>query len=481
MGKIMTQEVIQVKLTKILCALLACLMVVTCFAACGEKKKKNEFEFSADQKAMYDHIPQADLEGYNFRILNRKGMVDDQYVEEETGDIISDAVYRRNETVKALLNCDITSVESSSNTADDALNTILAGDDQYDVIFPHSRVAFTYAVQNSLVNFNEIETIDLNNSWWSQDIVDSCNINGHLYVLDGDISTHRLYYAFTMYFNKRIFDELGIEYPYQLALDGEWTFDAFAKLVKQGAKDLNGDGLMKQQDDQYGYYTRDWFGPIQVLYTGGQRIYSKDARGLPKLSINTPKTIDIYSKFFNLGNSEDVFLQLDQMRMADENLFTAGRAMFADNDLGGAKTMRSMSDDFGILPWPKFTKEDKYATAVNGHASLLVVPITVPDINKTGMVIEALGAVGQMEVIPAFYDVSLKTKFSRDYESEAMIDIIKDSLIYDLGYVAGGAFDSTGCNLSRQSNPDFSAFYAANESKAISDLNNFLKSYAKVG
>ena len=26
-----------------------------------------------------------------------------------------------------------------------------------------------------------------------------------------------------MYFNKRIFDELGIEYPYQLVKDGDWT------------------------------------------------------------------------------------------------------------------------------------------------------------------------------------------------------------------------------------------------------------------
>ena len=469
------------KLTRLSCLLLAVVMAVTCFVACGSGKEKEKFEISADARAMYDHIPQADLDGYNFRILNRKGMVEEQYVEEETGDIIKDSVYRRNETVKALLNCEITSIESSSNTADDALNTILAGDDQYDVIFPHSRVAFTYAVQNSLINFNEVETINLENDWWSRDIVDSCNINGHLYVLDGDISTHRLYYAFTMYFNKRIFDELGIEYPYQLALDGEWTFDAFSKLVKQGSKDLNGDGLIKQNDDQYGYYTRDWFGPIQVLYTGGQRIYDKDQRGLPRLSINTPKTIEVYSKFFNLANSEDVFLQLDQMRVADEDLFRAGRAMFADNDLGSAKSMRGMSDDFGILPWPKFTKEDKYSTAINGHASLMVMPITVSDINRSGMVIEALGAIGQMEVIPAFYDVSLKTKFSRDVESEDMIDIIKESLIYDLGYVSGGSFNSTGFNLARQSNPDFAAFYAANESKAVTDLNNFLKSYAKIG
>ena len=470
------------KLKRLAAILLAILAVVAVFTACSkdEEKEKSEGGTYTDLSFL-DYIGIEDMDGYNFRILSRNGMVDAQYVEEETGDIINDAVYRRNETVKSLFNIDITSIESSSNTANDAINTILAGDDQYDVIFPHSRSAFAYAIQSTLVNFNDIKTIDFSKEWWAKDIIDSCNVNGHLYVLDGDISTHRLQYAFAMYFNKRIFDELGLDYPYQLAIDGEWTFDAFSKLVKQGAKDLNGDGLIKVEDDQFGYSTRDWFGPIQVLYSGGQRIYSKNAKGIPTLTINSSKTVEIYSKFFNLANSEDVFLQLDQMRMYDGNLFTEGRAMFADGDLGGAKSMRSMNDEFGILPWPKFSKDDIYSTVVNGHASLLVMPITVEDYDRSGKIIEALCALGHRDVIPAFYDVSLKTKFARDIESEAMIDIIKESIIYDLGYSAGGAFDSTGFNLARQSNPDFASFYAANESKALSDLKSFLQSYAKIG
>ena len=468
------------KLRRLLCVVLALLAVVA-FSSCKDDKKKSSGVEVGDADLNYlSHIEVEDMDGYEFRILSRSGMVQNQYVEEETGDIINDAVYRRNETVKALFNIDIVSVESSTSTGDDALNTILAGDDQYDVIFPHSRTAFSYAIQNALVNLNSIETLDFSKEWWSKDIIDSASVNGNLYVLDGDIQTHRLEYAFTMYFNKRIFDELGLDYPYQMALDGTWTFDEFSKLVKQGSKDLNGDGLIKVDDDQFGYYTRDWYGPIQVLYTGGQRIYSKNTKGIPELSINSNKTVEIFSKFFTLANSEDVFLQLDQVRMADEDLFSVGRAMFADRGLGTAKSLRSMNDEFGILPWPKFTLEDEYKTVVNGHASLLIMPITVADKNKSGKIIEALCAIGHRDVIPAFYDVSLKTKFARDYESEAMIDIIKDSIIYDLGYISGGAFESTGYKLAHQSNPDFASFYAANESKALSDLDNFLSSYGKM-
>ncbi len=469
-------------LKRLFCIILAALTVLI-FVSCGkdEEKETNSGIVSEADLSFLSHIDIEDMGGYNFRILTRSGMIKDQFIEEETGDIINDAVYRRNETVKNLFNIDITAIESSSSSADDALNTILAGDDQYDIIFPHTRSAFSYAIQNAVVDFKSVSTIDLTKEWWSQDIVESCSVNNHLYVLDGDISTHRLQYAFCMFFNKRIFDELGLDYPYQTAIDGNWTFDEFSRLVKQGSKDLNGDGILKPEDDQFGYYTWNWYGPINVLYSGGQRIYTNDPRGVPKLTLNSTKTVEIFSKYFALTRSDDVRLYVQQKSEGDPagSLFQDGRAMFADMGLGYAKSMRSMNDEFGILPWPKFTLQDKYATIVNGHASLMVMPITVNDYEMSGKIIEALCAVGNRDVIPAFYDVSLKTKFARDYESEDMIDLVKDAIIYDLGYASGGTFQSLGHTLAGMSNPDFASYYASNESKALSDLENFIESYGK--
>lgn len=464
--------------------LITLVFILVLLTACGKRvdKEESDFDLSGNDASYLSHIEIEDMGGYEFRILARPGesWVSDQYVEEETGDIINDAVYRRNETVKALFNIDISAIEASTDSSADALNNILAGDDEYDVIFPHARTAFTYALQNSVVNFHEVSTIDLTKEWWAQDIIDSCSVNNHLYVLDGDISTKRLYYAYTIFFNKDIFDELGLDYPYALVKNGEWTFDMFSKYVKQGAKDLNGDGLINEKNDQYGYYAIDWFGPFSVMYSGGTRIYTKDARGIPVLTVNSAKTIKVFSEYFNLAKSEDVYMRIDQQKMPSSDLFRDGRAMFADKSLGDAKGLRDMSAEFGIVPFPKFDKTDKYASLIGGGSSLMVMPITVEDYNKTGKILEALCALGSRDVIPAFYDVSLKTKFSRDAESEEMIDIIKDSLIYDLGYLSGGALQSTGYDLAHKSNPDFASYYAANESKALSDLKNFLATYGKV-
>ena len=470
---------------RLACIILALLCAVFITACKEEKKNTNKKDFSVNQHDEYiSKLDVQDFDGYNFRILTRQNMLKNQYVEEETGDIINDAVYRRNETVKSLYNIEITATESTgSDSSAVALNGILAGDDQYDLIFPHSRVAFSYAVQNSCVNFNDVESIHLDNPWWAKDIIDSANVNGHLYVLDGDISTHRLAQAATMFFNKTLFDELGLEYPYQMVLDNEWTFDAFAKLVKKGSKDLNGDGILHQDVDRFGYYTRDWQAPISILYTAGQRIYNKDARGIPQLTLNTSKTVDVFSKFFDLAESDEVFLALGGRNDVKQgtNPFQEGRALFMDTGLGSAQSLRSMNDDFGIIPLPKFTSEDNYASIVNGYASLMIMPVTVEDIERTGAITEALCAIGSRDVIPAFYDVSLKTKFSRDAESEAMIDIIKDSIIYDLGYVAGGTFESAGYTLAHSTSRDFSSYYAANESAALVKLADFNRAYGKIG
>ena len=474
-----TKEVIGLKFRKIACFALAMVAVFT-ISSCKKAEKEREKAVVDTNDDYIQHLKIEDYDGYNFRILTRKDMIDNQYIEEETGDIINDAVYRRNETVKALFNIDITAIESVSTTADDAISSILAGDDQYDIILPHARTAFSYAIQNTLVNFHEVDTIHLDKPWWSKDIVDSCSVNGHLYVLDGDISTHRLYYSYALFFNKTIFDELGLEYPYEMVLDGEWTFDEMKKIAKKGSKDLSGDGIMHPDVDQYGYYGVDWYGPIAVLYTGGQRIYTKDARGVPKLTLNSAKTVDIFAEYFDLLMSDDAYLKKESVSIASDP-FREGRALIAEKCLGEAQSLRNMSDDFGILPYPKFSDDDEYTTIIGGGSSLVVMPVTVEDISRTGNITEALCAIGSRDVIPAFYEISLKTKFSRDAESEAMVDIIKDSLIYDLGYISGGTFQSAGRDLAQLNNPDFSSYYAANESQAIIKLQEFNRSYGKIG
>lgn len=425
-----------------------------------------------DDEFYFGDLSSERYDGYNYRILVRQGNTNTQYFEEPQEDIVDNAIYERNKYVENKFGVTITVSESSNPEYEtDALNSILAGDDAYDVIFPHARAAFSYAVQGACANLRDISSLHLDKPWWAADIVESCTINGKLYVLDGDISTSGLSATHCLYFNKRIFDDLGFEYPYDMVRSGEWTFDEFAYLVRKGSADLNGDGLIDEDNDRYGFTTNMWSAPIVMPYTGGKRIYSKDESGKLFMSLYSDKTVNMYASLFGLMNSVAAEYNLPS------SVFKSGRLMFMDGGLGGAKSLRDMDDEFGIVPYPKYDEDDSYATITNGVAPLMIMPITVADRERSGAITEALCAYGSRYVIPAFYDVTLKTKYSRDTESEEMMDIIRASRVFDLGYLAGGPFSSTGYELASSDSSNFASFYAERKDQAQVSLDNFIRDY----
>ena len=476
---------------KFLTVLLAASLLAS-VAACSKKDEKVKDVVSEKVEGSSSNADDGEIDytsdlsterfdGYNFRILIRKTHLADQYLEEDSEDIVESATYRRNKLIEEMYGITITGSESSDHNYDtSALNSILAGDDAYDIIFTHSRAAFSYAVQGACVNFNEVESIHLDKPWWTRAITDSCSINGYLYVLDGDISSESLGATMCMLFNKRIFDELGYDYPYELVKDDEWTFDEFAYLAKKGGADLNGDGVIAAKDDRFGYISSQWQAPMNILYTGGQKIYDKNDEGVLELTLYSNKTVDIYDEYFSLIDNEACLLGTESKPHGGGEVFKEGRAMFTDSELRMAELHRDMDDDFGIIPYPKFDEDDVYATAANGGTHLMIMPITVSDIERTGAITEALCAIGSRDVIPAFYEQSLKTKYARDDASEEMIDLIRASRVFDLGYVAGGTFQSCGKDLANSESHDFASYYAKGENAALAKLADFNKDYGKI-
>ena len=108
----------------------------------GESETETE---KADPLAGLDVI---DMEGYTFRQLIRNDdlYVADMIAEEQTGELVNDAVYRRNMEVEERYNCNFTYTRSSDANSDmDAKPGIIAGDDAFDWLVAHGRAAASYA------------------------------------------------------------------------------------------------------------------------------------------------------------------------------------------------------------------------------------------------------------------------------------------------------------------------------------------------
>ena len=62
----------------------------------------------------------------------------------------------------------------------------------------------------------------------------------------------------------------------------------------------------------------------------------------------------------------------------------------------------------------------------------MAVPADVPDLDKEGVIVEALSAESYKYCVPAFYNVLMNVKLTRDEDSVEMLNIIYAGCVYDL-------------------------------------------------
>lgn len=481
---------------KILIIFIICTMIVSGCAQPNTETSDNTVtvatEAVSETTVLSDNLPETDYDGYSFRMLirNDKGWIEDMYAAELSGDIMNDAIFQRNASVGERFGVIFEVIPSSNANYDsDGIKSILAGDDAYDTIIPHARASFDYALEKLLLDWNtDLPFVDLDKPWWDQDIRESLRINNKLLMMIGDISYKNLGATNAMLFNRNLFDDLGLDYPYQLVHDDVWTFDKFVEYADKGTSDINGDGKIAFEDDQIGYVTDEWIGPIQVLYSGNQRIVKKDDNDLPYLSLNTSLTIEIFNAFFDLIDGDaghcSPWEGLDTSIASADGIygrFINNQALFLDTNIRGTIFLRNMDANFGILPWPKFDETiDKYYSNVDAGCNLIIVPITAHDPERTSIIIEALSAEGYKNVTPAYFEVALATKYARDVESADMLDIVKAGRVYDLGYYnnALSVFNSIGQYMFINKSRDFASLYAKNEKSANKNLDKTIEAYS---
>jgi len=92
-----------------------------------------------------------------------------------------------------------------------------------------------------------------------------------------------------------------------------------------------------------------------------------------------------------------------------------------------------MENDFGILPIPKFDEQQPYHIASTGLPHVMCIPVTTSDLERTGIILEALNAESRLTTLTVYYDTMLVTQVARDEESGEMLDIIFANKIYETG------------------------------------------------
>ena len=92
----------------------------------------------------------------------------------------------------------------------------------------------------------------------------------------------------------------------------------------------------------------------------------------------------------------------------------------------------------------------------------------------TGYVMDALGAASKNLLTPAYYDITLRGKVSRDEESAASLDIVISTIKYDLGYLGDWGINGVLYNMADNYNTDLASKISGIESSVASKVENMV-------
>ncbi|MBQ2708372.1 MAG: hypothetical protein IJF67_08900 [Clostridia bacterium] len=460
------------------------LILTAMLAACGETAAPSsdttaapDTTTAAPETELLPDLPDKTYDGKTFTAYIR----DDNYrresftVEEATGDVLNDAIFDRTRNVEERFGIDIkTHITSGDSLGNNSKSAILAGDDEYQLISAFFRTSITFASEELCYDWNELPYVDLSKPWWDGELQDTIALGSKRFIMMDTLTHDSLGATKSLLFVKHFFDTHKVDYPYDLVRDGKWTFDKMAEYIRMFAQDVNGDTKMELADDYFGYIGQWWQQPMNILATADQYIAEINDSGELALTLNSPRTVEVYEAFFKLVDEDAYFMNPDENYTDMNNAFHAGRGAFTEATLYSASTRRDMTADFGIIPPPKFDESvDGYHTLIDGSCNGLIVPVTVSDPEFVSAVLEALCYENNRTVIPAYYDRVLQGKIARDEDSLEMLDIIRAARTCDAGYMylasisGGGAFADIGQQLTQYPDHNFSSYYAIYEESVL--------------
>ena len=448
----------------------------------------------------YDYLPEKDYGGRDFIIMTRDGgwdtchHIDEFIVEEQNGEVINDAVYKRNLIIEEKYNVkvDIMLTGEVSNEMPGLIQRMIrAGTSEVDLVCGHQIYLGTTAAQGNFMNWYDVPHVDFEQPWWVQDANKELSVDGKTFFTISEIAYELLDYTYCVYFNKKLVADYGFENPYTVVNEGRWTLDFVMNSIRDIHTDLDNDGN-RTMTDFYGFASNTYSAGNTFLWSLGGKVMEKDGEGRPQLVMNNQRTTDIVDKLYDFyfetpgvyalnkttENSIEWPYVTSQMFQNSQVIFSTG--MFCD----ALVRFKDMTDDYGIIPYPKWDEnQDKYYTMIDGHGPLLAVLTSHPDPEMVGIITEAMSAESYNYVTPAYYEVALKIKYSRDEESVKMLDLIKDGIKYDFGYIYDGwqgvAFSLQDLYASQKR--DFVSYYEKKENSALKYYNKIIDMYYEYG
>ncbi len=383
-----------------------------------------------------DNLPALDMNKGEFRIWtgDRGDFIHDIGVDlDGSGDIVDIAIYERNRKIMERFNCKLVQTPVDASAIIKAVST---DEDAFDLVLAGSLHACSALAPEGyfLDWYEDLPYVNLDQPWYIGNAKEALSIGQHAYTMIGELNLDVLRFTYCMFFNKQLVENYDLGNIYDVVNNGEWTHEYLRKLSAEIYTDLNFDGVTSEGDLLV--LAGDTASAVVAYqYAYNNPLFTSDEEGVPTYTFDIDRATVIIEKLVDLyWNTNGTY---GGSWGAGSDTWNNGTLMFKTGMFMDAQNYRGIDAfDFGIIPYPKLDEnQDRYYSMVDGAHTVQAVPTTARDPESVSIIVEALNAETWKTVIPTYYDISMKDKFTRDPESNAMLDLISESRIFDFGYI----------------------------------------------
>ena len=445
------------KISRIVSLFLAFLLIAPFMSSCGndqaDKNDKDTDQNTNDTQTDLEDDPFSnfDYKGKTLVISNSIGIDEsissnkfiqgpDEYINEP----VQDAVFDRNLDVMKRLNINIEYNKTEydyDEVAGNIRTMINSGDTSTHLIINDIWGLAPITPEGLFHNANDAEYFDFSQPWWYDDFMNDISIKSELrfivasdYFMDILRSTHFVLMNKDMYNDHfgnadKIYDEVN---------NREWTMDKLLEYIDDLYLDVNSDGLYDKYD-KYGLLSTSVWGSCIPLAIGGDPGFiERDDAGYPKITLNNERAVLLFEKIDKVLNNKSSTIMIGERELEryvddgeDINIFTDNRALFWTGNTFSMleKDIRNSDTEFAVLPYPMLDENQKdYVSTPHDTVECGFIPVTISfdDLNFVSAFLEVMSRETYKQILPVYYESTLKVRYTRDQKSAQMIDIIHD-------------------------------------------------------
>ncbi len=439
------------KKVKILSVVLCMLMLTSVLGACKSKDKEKEENDSlstsgtpSDDNSMFDangylkdSLPDnVSYDGQDFRIYTWKEQeTADWGTHEQSSNIIDQALYDREQKVKARFNVNLKFTVEAGGWDDRTKfiqgfeNTVLGGgpDDAYHLVCQYTPCAGIAAQKGLYSDLNTVPNLDLEKPWWPKFLNESAAVGDKLYFASGDITINAIKNLHCMYVNLDLYDSMKIAETvegrsiYEVVEDGDWTLATMKRMIANTTDTDAG------EDTVYGMAYANQASTDAFFYSAG---FTMVHNSMGSFKVHEDLQSNKMNDWFDDIQS---LLCTNKSIIMNDTSFYAGKALFYNDGVSAVLgKMRDVEFQYSILPVFKYDSDQKeYYTTPNFWVSMFGVPISTPNAEMSGMIMEGLASESYRSVTDQVYYEAFQHRYLPDSTNGKMFDIITDNVVYD--------------------------------------------------